>query len=147
MRESFIYALQNLLVLDALSVLWLLDGRFSWKSGHLWRKWLWLLVCIRMLLPVEFHLEDLNQSWKGWQVQLEVETDDASRIDREAEEEIFLNGESTYAQMPSAVTASVQSRQRVTKNKQRSQKRITYLKKRKQRSRKLFLVFCGSRKR
>ena len=110
MREFFIYALQNLLVLDALIlILWLLDGRFSWKSGHLWRKWLWLLVCIRMLLPVEFHLEDLNQSWKGWQVQLEVETDDASRTDREAEEEIFLNGESTYAQMPSADTASVQS--------------------------------------
>ena len=110
MREFFIYALQNLLVLDALIlILWLLDGRFSWKSGHLWRKWLWLLVCIRMLLPVEFHLEDLNQSWKGWQVQLEVETDDASRTDREAEEEIILNGESTYAQMPSADTASVQS--------------------------------------
>lgn len=91
MREFFIYALQNLLVLDALILI------------------LWLLVCIRMLFPVEFHLGDLNQSWKGWQVQLKVETDDASRTDREAEEEIFLNGESTYAQMSSADIASVQS--------------------------------------
>lgn len=82
MREFFIYALQNLLVLDALIlILWLLDGRFSWKSGHLWRKWLWLLVCIRMLLPVEFHLEDLNSpgkagrfSWKWKRMMLPGQT-------------------------------------------------------------------------
>ena len=110
MREFFIYALQNFLVLDILIlILWLLDERFSWKSGHLWRKWLWLFVCIRMLLPVEIHLQDLNQGWKGWQIQLEMETEESSRTDREQEEEIRINGEPTLGQMPSGDTVTAQS--------------------------------------
>lgn len=110
MREFFIYALQNLLVLDVLIlVLGLLDGRFSWKSGHLWRKWLWLFVCIRMLIPIEIHLQDLNQAWKGWQVQLEVETEEISRTDREQEEEIWINGEPVLGQMPSGNTVTAQA--------------------------------------
>lgn len=110
MREFFIYALQNFLVLDVLIlILWLLEGRFSWKSGHLWRKWLWLFVCIRMLLPVEIHLQDLNQGWKGWQIQLEMETEESSRTDREQEEEIRINGEPTLGQMPSGDTVPAQS--------------------------------------
>ena len=47
MRDTFLYLLQNLLVLDILIlVLWVLDKRFQWKMGHLWRKWIWFFICI-----------------------------------------------------------------------------------------------------
>ena len=35
MRETFLYLLQNLLILDILILaLWVLDKKFQWKTGH-----------------------------------------------------------------------------------------------------------------
>lgn len=74
MRDTFLYLLQNLIILDILIiVLWVLEKNFHWKVGHLWRKWIWLFVCIRMIFPVELHLSDIQEHWKGLQVEIEVE--------------------------------------------------------------------------
>lgn len=82
MRDVLLYVLQNLLVLDSLIlIVWLLDKCFHWKIGHLWRKWLWALICLRMLIPVEIHLQDFHEKWKGLELVLEVETERAETQD------------------------------------------------------------------
>ena len=79
MRDFLLYLLQNLLVLDILIlVLWGLDKRFQWKMGHLWRKWIWFFICIRMIFPFELHLQDIHESWNGIQIEIEVEQEEPS---------------------------------------------------------------------
>ena len=74
MRDTFLYLLQNLLILDILIlVLWALDKKSQWKTGHLWRKVIWLFICIRMIFPFELHLSDMHENWKGFQIEIEVE--------------------------------------------------------------------------
>ena len=74
MRDTFLYLLQNLITLDILILtLWALDKKFQWKMGHLWRKWIWLFICIRMIFPLELHLSDIQDHWKGLQIEIEVE--------------------------------------------------------------------------
>lgn len=76
MRDFLLYLLQNLLVLDLLILMiWILDKCRKWSIGHLWRKWLWFFICLRMLFPVEIHLQDFHESWNGVQLVLEVETE------------------------------------------------------------------------
>lgn len=83
MRDLLLYILQNLLIIDfIILLLWLIDKKNHWKSGHLWRKWLWLFICLRMLFPMEIKLQDLNENWQSIQIELEVEverTTDSSR--------------------------------------------------------------------
>ena len=77
MRDFLLYLLQNLLVLDILIlVLWVLDKRFQWKMGHLWTKWIWFFICIRMIFPFELHLQDIHESWNGIQIEIEVEKEE-----------------------------------------------------------------------
>ena len=74
MRDTFLYLLQNLIILDILILaLWVLDKKFQWKIGHLWRKWIWLFICIHMIFPLELHLSDIQDHWKGLQIEIEVE--------------------------------------------------------------------------
>ena len=74
MRDTFLYLLQNLIILDILILaLWVFDKKFQWKIGHLWRKWIWLFICIRMIFPLELHLFDIQDHWKGLQIEIEVE--------------------------------------------------------------------------
>ena len=73
MRDTFLYLLQNLIILDILILaLWVLDKKFQWKIGHLWRKWIWLFICIRMIFPLELHLFDIQDHWKGLQIEIEA---------------------------------------------------------------------------
>lgn len=73
MNDTLIYILQNILVIDVLIlIVWALDKSFHWNIGHLWRKWIWLLICLRMLFPIEIHLQDFNESWKGIHIELEM---------------------------------------------------------------------------
>ena len=77
MRDTFLYLLQNLLILDILIlVLWVLDKKFQWKTGHLWRKWIWFFICARMVLPFELHLSDIQENWKGLQIEIEVQKEE-----------------------------------------------------------------------
>ena len=77
MRETFLYLLQNLLILDILIlVLWVLDKKSQWKTGHLWRKWIWFFICARMVLPFELHLSDIQENWKGLQIEIEVQKEE-----------------------------------------------------------------------
>ncbi len=74
MRDTFLYLIQNLIVLDILILaLWIVEKNFQWKMGHLWRKWIWLFICIRMIFPFELHLSDIQHHWKGLQIEIEVE--------------------------------------------------------------------------
>ena len=77
MRDTFVYLLQNLLIIDLVVLtLWILDKKFSGKMGHLWRKILWLIICIRMVIPVEIQLQDIKENWTGVQIELEVEVNE-----------------------------------------------------------------------
>lgn len=93
MRDATLYLLQNLLVIDVLIIaIWLLDKRFQWNIGHLWRKGLWMLICVRMIFPVEIHLQDLSDSWNGVQIELEVKAHE-----KEPEIQVSETGERTKA--------------------------------------------------
>ena len=99
MRDFLLYLLQNLLVLDILIlVLWGLDKRFQWKMGHLWRKWIWFFICIRMIFPFELHLQDIHESWNGIQIEIEMEQEEPSVPTKViAEREENENGVQIYA--------------------------------------------------
>lgn len=97
MRDTLLYLLQNLLVIDLLIlVIWVLDKRFQWKIGHLWRKCLWLFICIRMLFPVEIHFQDFNENWTGLQIELEVKTEQAPVFVEEESDPIRMNAVQIY---------------------------------------------------
>lgn len=97
MRETLLYLLQNLLVIDGLILLlWLLERMFCRNAGHLWRKVLWLFICIRMLIPMELHLWDLNENWTGVQFEIQVETSDTSSIVSEVNEADKKDGIQVY---------------------------------------------------
>lgn len=51
--------------------LWLLDRFVDLKHGHLWRKWFWGILCIRLLLPFPVHLDRFIDSG-GIQVKVTV---------------------------------------------------------------------------
>lgn len=88
MRDTILYILQNLIIIDCLVLLlYGLDKVFQWKTGHLWRKWLWLLIGIRMILPVEVHLQDFHENWTGLQIEIEVEKE-AAPLNSEIMEEV-----------------------------------------------------------
>ena len=97
MRETLLYLLQNLLVIDGLILLlWLLERMFCRNAGHLWRKVLWLFICIRMLIPMELHLWNLNENWTGVQFEIQVETSDTSSIVSEVNEADKKDGIQVY---------------------------------------------------
>lgn len=97
MRETLLYLLQNLLVIDGLILLlWTLERMFCRNAGHLWRKMLWLFICIRMLIPMEFHLWDLNEKWTGVQFEIQVETLNPPSQVSEVDEPVKKDGIQVY---------------------------------------------------
>lgn len=93
MRETLLYLLQNLLVIDVLILLlWVFERMFHWNAGHLWRKILWLMICIRMLIPVELHLWDFNENWTGVQFEIQMETENVTSLVPEIDEPVRKDG-------------------------------------------------------
>lgn len=54
MNQSFIiYVIQNMLLISLFTlVLFFIGRRVPLKAGHAWRKWLWAVLAVRLLLPV-----------------------------------------------------------------------------------------------
>lgn len=54
MNQSFIiYIIQNMLLISLFTlVLFFIGRRVPLKAGHAWRKWLWAVLAVRLLLPV-----------------------------------------------------------------------------------------------
>lgn len=97
MKEAFLYFLQNLLIIDGLILLlWLFDRKFHWKMGHLWRKILWLIICVRMLVPLEYHLSDFHEQWNGVRLEIQVKTNDTTSKTQEINETSLQNGIQIY---------------------------------------------------
>ena len=66
--------------------------------GHLWRKWIWFFICIRMIFPFELHLQDIHESWNGIQIEIEMEQEEPSVPTKViAEREENENGVQIYA--------------------------------------------------
>ena len=53
MNQSFIiYIIQNMLLISLFTlVLFFIGRRVPLKAGHAWRKWLWAVLAVRLLLP------------------------------------------------------------------------------------------------
>ena len=54
MNQSFIiYIIQNMLLISLfILILFFIGRRVPLKAGHAWRKWLWAVLAVRLLLPV-----------------------------------------------------------------------------------------------
>ena len=54
MNQSFIiYIIQNMLLISLFTLaLFFIGRRIPLKAGHAWRKWLWAVLAVRLLLPV-----------------------------------------------------------------------------------------------
>lgn len=74
MKEMLLYILQNIIVIDFLIfLLFVFDRLFQWKFGHLWRKILWLVLCVRMIFPMEINLQNIYVDWNPIKIEVEVE--------------------------------------------------------------------------
>lgn len=73
MTDEILYILQLILAANLIIGLVWLGQRLFWKStGHLWRKWLWLFLCLRMLFPFELQFNNFQERWTGIQLEIEM---------------------------------------------------------------------------
>lgn len=87
MKETLLYILQNIIVIDCLIiVVFVFDKMFQWKSGHLWRKILWVFICFRMIFPVQINLQNIYENWKPIEIEVEVEVPVESQVIASSEE-------------------------------------------------------------
>lgn len=126
MENALLYLLQNLFIIDCLIIaVWVLDKCFHWNIGHLWRKWLWIILCIRMVFPVEIHLQDFNEAWKGVQIELEVDKSETftATETKEQIETVKMNGVQIYEPVVSDDSTAIQ-----TDNTENNRSLFEYLK-------------------
>lgn len=79
MTDRILYILQLILTVNLIIGFVWLGQRLFWKrTGHLWRKWLWLFLCLRMLLPFELQFDNFQERWPEIQLEIEINSSKVS---------------------------------------------------------------------
>lgn len=60
------------LVSGIVVIVWLIDSAFVKRVGYRWRKALWLILAVRLLLPVPFHPNAFTGSFRGLEVKVDI---------------------------------------------------------------------------
>ena len=60
----------QLVVIFIIGFVWALEGRKGCNFGHIWRKRLWLILGIRLFLPIPVYSTGIFDSW--WGVEIDV---------------------------------------------------------------------------
>ena len=98
METQLIYLLGTLLVVDLIVLIaWAVPSIAGMKIGYRWRKMLWLILAVRLLIPLRFLMSGIYEKKPScfWQIELSLESvadapqDDVTvktRSDRESQE-------------------------------------------------------------
>lgn len=71
--EQILQIVQTMLVVSLIiCVVWLIDKTTKKQIGYRWRKILWLILAIRLLLPMPINLNNVMDSFRGFEVTVEM---------------------------------------------------------------------------
>lgn len=88
--QTIIYILQIMAAADLLILaVWLLERLFYFHAGHLWRKWLWLFLCLFMIFPYQIHGSNFDERWKGIRLEIEINQPDTAEALMETDPAAF----------------------------------------------------------
>lgn len=77
METQLIYLLGTLLVVDLIVLIaWAVPSIAGMKIGYRWRKMLWLILAVRLLIPLRFLMSGIYEKKPSsfWQIELSLES-------------------------------------------------------------------------
>ena len=75
METQLIYLLGTLLVVDLIVLIaWAVPSIAGMKIGYRWRKMLWLILAVRLLIPLRFLMSGIYEKYQSsfWQIVLSL---------------------------------------------------------------------------